>query len=91
VVRESYPDHTAWDSSGKYYDAKSPEDNPRWFMVDWQLVRKTKTQITLEELKRHKDGVLKDMALFTTARLSVQPVAKEQWEFVLGLEVCHKN
>jgi hypothetical protein len=26
------------------------------------------------------------MALFTTARLSVQPVTVAEWEFVLGLE-----
>ena len=85
-MREAYPDYTAWETNGKYYDTKSPEDNPRWFMVDWQLVRKTKRQITLEELKGHKEGALKDMALFTTARLSVQPVNKEQWDFVMGLE-----
>ena len=34
VCRESYPDFTSWDKKSKYYDAKSTEANPRWFMVD---------------------------------------------------------
>ena len=42
-------------------------------------------QVTLEELKAHKGGALAGMALFTTARLSVQPVTRAEWDFVLGL------
>ena len=38
-MKEAYPDHTALDPDGKYYDAKSTEDKPRWFMVDVELVR----------------------------------------------------
>ena len=49
-------------------------------------MRPLQRQITLEELKRHKDAALSGMALFTTARLSVQPVSKKEWEFVLSLE-----
>lgn len=54
--------------------------------VDFQLVRKLSRQITLEELKGHKDGALAGMALFNRPRLSVQPVTQQQWEFVLSLE-----
>jgi len=43
-------------------------------------------QITLEELKAFKEGPLKEMALFRTTRLSVQPVTAAEWEFILGLE-----
>lgn len=43
-------------------------------------------QITLEELKGHKDGGLSQMALFRTARLSVQPVTAAEFNFILGLE-----
>lgn len=49
-------------------------------------VRELRRQITLEELKSHKAGALSTMALFTTARLSVQPVSQEEWDFVLALE-----
>jgi hypothetical protein len=33
VVREAYPDATAFDSASKYYDANSTKDNPKWFQV----------------------------------------------------------
>lgn len=48
--------------------------------------RKLSRVVTLEELKKHKDGPIKGMQLFTTARLSVQNVTKSEWEFVLSLE-----
>ena len=37
IVKESYPDFTAWDPKDKHFDPKSSADNPRWFMVDIQL------------------------------------------------------
>lgn len=30
VVREAYPDHTAWEEGGKYFDATSTPDKPKW-------------------------------------------------------------
>lgn len=51
-----------------------------------RLVRKLERQITLEELKGHKEGALSGMALFNRPRLSVQPVGKQHWDFILGLE-----
>jgi hypothetical protein len=54
--------------------------------VDIQLVRRLCRQITLEELKSHKDGSLTGMALFNRPRLSVQQVTADEWQFVLGLE-----
>lgn len=38
VVREAYPDHSAWEVGGKYYDPRSTPEEPRWFMVDCKLV-----------------------------------------------------
>ncbi|KAI8466010.1 MAG: PUA-like domain-containing protein [Monoraphidium minutum] len=85
VVREAYPDHTQFDKTSEYYDPKASEDKPRWFMVDIQLERRLERQVSLEELKSHKGGPLAGMALFQQSRLSVQPVAAAEWEFVLGL------
>ena len=86
VVRESYPDFTAQNPNSKYYDPKSTTDNPRWFMVDVKFVRKFKRVITLNELKQHADA-LGDMALLRKGnRLSINPVSKEQWEYILALE-----
>ena len=36
IVRGAYTDHTQFDTSEKYYDAKSDPDNPKWDMVDVQ-------------------------------------------------------
>ena len=87
LVREGYPDHTAFDPDAKYYDPKSDPDNPRWYMVDVKYKRKLKRTISLQELKAYADGPLKDMPLLRKGnRLSVMPVAPDQWEFVLALE-----
>ena len=84
VVRESYPDHTAWDKKDHHYDPASTPDNPRWFMVDIQLDQVFKQPLTLETLR----GVtaLKEMELLRKgSRLSVQPVRKAEFEAVLKL------
>ncbi|KAI0004950.1 PUA-like domain-containing protein [Russula compacta] len=38
VTREAYPDYTAWDPKHPYYDSKSDETNPKWFMVDVKFI-----------------------------------------------------
>ena len=87
VVREGYPDHTAFDPDEKYYDPKSDPDNPRWYMVDVRYKRKLKRTISLQELKACAGGPLKDMPLVRKGnRLSIMPVTADQWEFILSLE-----
>eukprot|EP00397_Hematodinium_sp_SG-2012_P063096 GEMP01086425.1.p1 GENE.GEMP01086425.1~~GEMP01086425.1.p1 ORF type:complete len:136 (+),score=37.93 GEMP01086425.1:268-675(+) len=84
VVREAYPDFTQFDPQDPHYDPKSPKDAPRWDMVDVKFVRKTRRLISLEEMKKCSE--LTQMALFTKARLSVQPVTAEEWKFIADLE-----
>jgi predicted RNA-binding protein with PUA-like domain len=85
VVKEGYPDHTAFDPEAKYYDPKSDPDNPRWYMVDVKFKRKLKRTISLSELKELEE--LEDMPLVRKGnRLSIMPVTKEQWDFILSLE-----
>jgi predicted RNA-binding protein with PUA-like domain len=85
VVREGYPDHTAFDPQSKYFDAKSDPANPRWMMVDIQYIRHTKRVITLAELKGH--DALENMPLVRKGnRLSIMPVTKAEWEYILRLE-----
>ena len=85
VVKTGYPDHTAFNPEGKYYDPKSDPDSPRWYMVDVKFVKKLKRTITLTELKTHFQ--LADMALVRRGnRLSIMPVSEQQWTFILGLE-----
>lgn len=85
VTRESYPDFTAWDSNCKYFDPKSSEEKPRWFMVDVTYQRTFKRIITLNELKA--DPLLVDMPLVQRgSRLSINPVSAEQWQIILDRE-----
>lgn len=87
VVKEGYPDFTAHDPDCKYYDPKSSEENPRWFMVDIKLVRKLKRTISLHEMKALAEGPLDGFRLLGKGnRLSVMPVEKQYWDYILGLE-----
>jgi predicted RNA-binding protein with PUA-like domain len=85
IVREGYPDHTAFDAKEKYFDPKSDPDNPRWYMVDVRHVRTLKRIITLTELKTHDE--LSGLPLVRRGnRLSVMPIIKTHWDFILSLE-----
>jgi len=87
VVKEGYPDFTAFDPDSKYYDPKSDPDNPRWFMVDVKYRRRLKRTITLQELKQDHSEVLQGLSLLQKgSRLSIMPVSKPQWDYILGLE-----
>ena len=84
VVRESYPDFTAFDPSHEHYDPKSREDAPTWSMVDLRAVERFRHPVTLAEL-RATPGLEKMSLLQKGSRLSVQPVREEEWEIVYRL------
>ncbi|MFO7577132.1 MAG: EVE domain-containing protein [Pelovirga sp.] len=85
VVREGYPDHTAFDPHSRYFDPGSDPGRPRWFMVDIRYLRHTRRVITLTELKDH--DLLENMPLVRKGnRLSIMPVTAAQWHYILGLE-----
>ncbi len=87
IVKDGYPDATAFDPKNHHYDPGSKADAPRWFVVDVKLVRKFRRIITLDELREHAAKKLKDFVLLRRGnRLSVMPVAKKDWDFVLTLE-----
>jgi predicted RNA-binding protein with PUA-like domain len=84
VVREAYPDHTAFDPRDKHYDSKSTVDKPLWDMVDIRLVRVFHTPIPLNQLRQ--DAHVKGMELLRKgSRLSVQPVRPKEWRRILTL------
>lgn len=85
IVREGYPDHTAFDPNDPHYDAKSDPDNPRWYMVDVRLVRRLQRLIPLTELKANP--ALADMPLVKKGnRLSVMPISEDEWQAILAME-----
>ena len=84
VVREGYPDPTAWDPSSPYFDPKSTPDLPRWYMVDVKLVMKFPRLITLDEIKQNPR--LQTMMITRKGnRLSITPVTKPEWKEVVGV------
>jgi predicted RNA-binding protein with PUA-like domain len=87
IARDGYPDATAFDPKDDHYDPDSKKDAPSWYVVDVKLVRKFKRIITLDELRAHAANKLKDLILLRRGnRLSVMPVTKKDWDFILALE-----
>lgn len=83
VASEPYPDHTQFDPKSKYFDETSDPDDPRWLMVDVKFVEKLPRLVGLPELREHP--ALADMVLLNRSRLSVQPVTKKQFDYIVKL------
>ena len=84
IVRESYPDDTAWNPDSRYYDAKSDPSNPTWLMVDIQAERRLPRFVSLNELKANP--ALAEMLVTKRGqRLSIQPVTAAEWAEVLRM------
>jgi predicted RNA-binding protein with PUA-like domain len=91
--KEAYPDPTALEKGGRYYDEKHTTEAPRWFCVDLALERRLRRAVTLRAIKRRAaagggggGAVLAGMQLLTRPRLSVQPVTAAEWAVVMAME-----
>ena len=83
IVREAYPDDSAWDKKNPYFDRRSTPDNPVWLRVDVQFESELPVPVSLAELRTVP--ALKDMLLLRRGmRLSVQPVTPEEFAAVLA-------
>ena len=81
VASTPYPDPTQFDAKSPYYDAKSKPVEPRWLLVDIQVLRKTRN-LTLPELRA--DDALQDLVVLKKGnRLSITPVEPQQWRVIL--------
>ena len=84
VVREGYPDHTAWDSGSDHPDPKSTPEKPLWYMVDLRATRKFADMVTVDELRA--DPALAEMMVLKRGnRFSITPVSEEEFAAVLRL------
>ena len=83
VVREGYPDTTAFDPNDIHYDPKSDPQNSTWYRVDVKFVRACKEIITLKRLR--EIPALRKMMVLRRGRLSVQPVTREEWKVIMKL------
>jgi predicted RNA-binding protein with PUA-like domain len=57
--------------------------DPRFVLVDVAPVKKFKTPVTLATIKVHPG--LQNIALIKQSRLSVMPIATQEWEIIVGL------
>lgn len=83
VVREAYPDDTALDAASEYFDPKSTNENPIWYMVDLRAVAQLTRPVSLAQIKARKE--LANMALLRIGRLSVSPVTPKEWAVICEL------
>lgn len=84
VVKEGYPDFTAFDPDDKHFDPKSNKEEPTWIMVDIKLIKKLKAPVTLADIKENPK--LQGMKLVQRGnRLSVMPVAKKEFNEILKM------
>jgi predicted RNA-binding protein with PUA-like domain len=84
VEGEAHPDSTQFEPRGNYYDAKSTEQNPRWWCVDVKFSRRFRSKVTLQELRDNPN--LEEMLLVKRGRLSVTPVRSEEYYEILKME-----
>jgi predicted RNA-binding protein with PUA-like domain len=85
IVREAYPDSTAFDPRHAHFDPKSDPAAPSWYMVDVELVERFATPITLEKLKANARALGDLIVLKRGNRLSITPVTATQWRKVIAL------
>jgi len=84
VVKEAYPDFTAFERGGEYFDPRSKRDAPTWMMVDVAYVEPLAHPVTLARMRA--EPRLVGMSLLKKgSRLSVQPVMPHEWAIILEL------
>src|SRR5665647_1826812 len=80
VSSTAYPDAKQFDKSSKYFDEKATQEQPRWFNVDVQLVRKI-ALIPLSELRLHPE-LARMRTLQQGNRLSITPLDPAEWKYI---------
>jgi predicted RNA-binding protein with PUA-like domain len=80
VVSTSYPDPTQFDPQSHYFDPKASPENPRWFMVDVQVLRAVPL-LPIATL-RAQEALAEMQVLQRGNRLSISRVAPAEWRFI---------
>ena len=84
VASTAYPDPTQFDLNSPYYDPKSKPEEPRWLLVDVQVLKKI-PNIILPALRARPE--LADMLLLKKGnRLSITPVEPCHWKVILKIK-----
>lgn len=80
---KAFADPTQFDKKSEYYDSKATKEAPRWQCVKVRFKKAFTNLISLDELRKHSS--LENMPLFNRSRLSIQPVTKKQFDYILKL------
>jgi predicted RNA-binding protein with PUA-like domain len=83
VVSEAYPDDTQFDAKSKYFDEKSKQESPRWYMVDVEVTKKTRL-VSLPEM-RAEERLATMRTLQRGNRLSITRVTPEEFAAVVEM------
>jgi len=84
IVKEAYPDFTAFNPDNPHFDPKSKIDSPAWFMVNVKFVKKFSTIVPIEEMRNNKKLI--NMQLLKRGnRLSVMPITKSEFDEIVKL------
>ena len=84
IVREAYPDSSAWNPDDDHFDPKASPENPVWSMVDVKLVEVFPRTVPLDELRSVK--ALAGLELLRRgSRLSVHPVTAAEFRTIQQL------
>ena len=82
IVKEGYPDPSAFDPKDRHFDEESDPKDPTWYVVEIRFVEKFPELIALETLRKIK-GLEKMPLLQRGQRLSVQPVSEQEWKTIV--------
>jgi predicted RNA-binding protein with PUA-like domain len=84
VVREAYPDPTAFDPAADHHDPKSDRANPTWYQVSIRAKKAIDPPLGLPRLR--EIPALAGMELLRKgSRLSIQPVTEREWKTIMAL------
>lgn len=84
VASEPYPDPSQWDPASEYFDEKSTEQKPRWWLVDFSFVSEFSTMVRLEDMRAN--AKLEGMVVLQKGtRLSINPVLKKHFDLVVKM------
>jgi len=84
IAKTAYPDHFAWKKGHIYFDARSTEIEPIWYMVDLAFGERFAETVSLATLKATA-SLDKMQVTKKGSRLSIQPVTKPEYVTVVNL------
>lgn len=83
IVSPAYPDPAQFDKKSPYFDIKATKNSPRWYSVDIKLEQIFPCPVELAQIKA--ETRLAQMVLLKRGRLSIQPVAPEEFKLIVKL------